>query len=238
MWFQNAVALVALWFAASVIAKPCPLPATGAITNSSGAITSSQPSITNSQPSTNLCGNDEHVILDGTPWLVANSMYGASQMEGSSCTHYDKIESSTGGNSAVVWGNRISIQNVESTNNVCKGYANVGLTGNLENTISSINSIPAAYDWTRTNSSPFKGNICFDFILGNTKGDSTSTSAQELMLWLEWDGGQLPIGWDKGTVATIPALFGTSWKLYEDINTSNGMTVVCFFITTSAYIEQ
>ncbi|KAL8674086.1 MAG: hypothetical protein Q9168_001521, partial [Polycauliona sp. 1 TL-2023] len=69
------------------------------------------------------------------------------------------------------------------------------------------------------------GNICFDFILGNTKGDSTSTSAQELMLWLEWEGGQLPIGWDKGPVATIDSLFGTSWKLYEDINTGNGMTV-------------
>ena len=62
--------------------------------------------------------------------------------------------------------------------------------------------------------------------MGNTKGDSTSTAAQELMLWLEWEGGQLPIGWDKGPAATIDSLFGTSWKLYEDVNHSNGMTVV------------
>jgi hypothetical protein len=46
------------------------------------------------------------------------------------------------------------------------------------------------------------------------------------MLWLEWQGGQLPIGWDKGPVATIESLFGTSWKLYEDVNRGNGMTVV------------
>ena len=73
------------------------------------------------------------------------------------------------------------------------------------------------------------GNICFDFILGNTKGDSTSTSAQELMLWLEWEGGQLPIGWDAGPAATIDSLFGTSWKVYEGVNTGNGMTVVSLF---------
>ena len=104
--------------------------------------------------------------------------------------------------------------------------------------------------WTRTNSSPFKGkriallvffpmekaksissqgNICFDFILGNTEGDSTSSSAQELMLWLEWEGGQLPIGWDAGPAATIDSLFGTSWKVYEGVNTGNGMTVVSLF---------
>ena len=47
------------------------------------------------------------------------------------------------------------------------------------------------------------------------------------MLWLQWEGGQLPIGWDRGPVATIGSLFGTSWKLYEDVNHSNGMTVVC-----------
>ena len=46
------------------------------------------------------------------------------------------------------------------------------------------------------------------------------------MLWLEWEGGQLPIGWDAGPAATIPSLFGTSWKVYEGVNTGNGMTVV------------
>lgn len=49
------------------------------------------------------------------------------------------------------------------------------------------------------------------------------------MLWLEWEGGQLPIGWDAGPAATIPNLFSTSWKVYTGVNTGNGMTVVSPF---------
>ena len=33
-----------------------------------------------------------------------------------------------------------------NSDNVCKGYSNIGLISNLENTISSIESIPATYD--------------------------------------------------------------------------------------------
>ena len=53
------------------------------------------------------------------------------------------------------------------------------------------------------------------------------------MLWLEWEGGQLPIGWDAGPAATIGSLFGTSWKVYEGVNTGNGMTVVSPFSCSS-----
>lgn len=45
------------------------------------------------------------------------------------------------------------------------------------------------------------------------------------MLWLQYEGGQLPIGWTNGPSATIDNLFGTSWKLYEDVNTDTGITV-------------
>ena len=65
--------------------------------------------------STDLCGNDQHIILDGTPWLVANSLYGASQMVGTSCTHYNGIQTPAGGNPRVVWGSKGNIQHVEST---------------------------------------------------------------------------------------------------------------------------
>lgn len=34
----------------------------------------------------------------------------------------------------------------DDSNNVCKGYANIGLISNLENSIASIGSIPAIYD--------------------------------------------------------------------------------------------
>jgi len=45
------------------------------------------------------------------------------------------------------------------------------------------------------------------------------------MLWLQYEGGQLPIGFLSGPVATVPSLFGTSWKLYEGKNDDTGITV-------------
>lgn len=45
------------------------------------------------------------------------------------------------------------------------------------------------------------------------------------MLWIEYEGGQLPIGWGNGPTNTIDSLFGTSWKLYQDKNTDTGITV-------------
>ena len=59
----------------------------------------------------------------------------------------------------------------------------------------------------------------------DTKGDSTSSSAQELMLWLRYEGGQIPIGYDAGAVATINGLYGKTWKLYQGKNTDTGITV-------------
>ena len=64
----------------------------------------------NTQTATDLCGDNQNIILTGTPWLVANSMYGSGSMEGTSCTHYDHIEGSQ-----VVWSNTVNIQNVDST---------------------------------------------------------------------------------------------------------------------------
>lgn len=98
------------------------------------------------------------------------------------------------------------------------------MTQNLENRLTDIASIPASYEWTRTNTTAYKGNACFDFMTSDTKGDSTSPRAQELMLWLDYTGGQLPIGWP--TVrATIDNLYGTSWKLYQGLNTDTGIMV-------------
>ena len=90
----NAVALVAL------LSSVAALPQAGTSTNT--------------QPSTNLCGNNQNIILQGTPWLVANSMYGAGSMVGTSCTYYDHIENS-GGNPQIVWSNTVNIQDVDGT---------------------------------------------------------------------------------------------------------------------------
>ena len=69
----------------------------------------------NTPASANLCGNDQHIIIDGTPWLVANSMYGAAQMVGSVCTQFDRVETPAGGNPRIVWGSKTAIEYVEST---------------------------------------------------------------------------------------------------------------------------
>ena len=103
----NAVALVALL--SSVAALP------QARFSNSSANTANAANTANSQPSTNLCGNNQNIILSGTPWLVANSMYGAGSMVGTSCTYYDHIDTSAGGNSQVVWSSTTNIQDVAGT---------------------------------------------------------------------------------------------------------------------------
>jgi hypothetical protein len=55
--------------------------------------------------------------------------------------------------------------NHQNRNNVPKGYSFVGLTQNLEVTLSSIGSIPTTYDWTRTNTTAFKGTLSHPVVL-------------------------------------------------------------------------
>ncbi|PYI09328.1 iron-sulfur cluster-binding protein [Aspergillus sclerotiicarbonarius CBS 121057] len=177
------------------------------------------------QASTDLCGDYDYIILQDAPWIVYNMLYNADEIVGSQCTNYGEMTTNANGTKEVIWSSVTDIEYVESTNNVPKGYSFVGLTQNLETKISAIDSIPAEYTWTRTNSTAFKGNVCFDFMTNDIQGDSTSSSSHELMLWLQYEGGQLPIGWTNGAVATIDDLFGTSWKLYEDVNEDTGITV-------------
>ncbi|GFF52802.1 xyloglucan-specific endo-beta-1,4-glucanase A [Aspergillus lentulus] len=163
------------------------------------------------QSPTALCGDYDYIILQNSPWIVYNMLYNAAQMVGMQCTSYAGVTTSDGGTKEVLWSSVTDIDYVESTISRLNCPA--------------IDSIPAVYNWARTNTTYFKGNVCFDFMTNDIKGDSTSSSSRELMLWLQYDGGQLPIGWTKGPAATIDNLFGTSWTLYEDINTDTGITV-------------
>ena len=83
--------------------------------SSVAALPQQQQAGANTQASTNLCGNNQNIILSGTPWLVANSMYGAGSMDGTSCTYFDHIDTSTGGFPQVVWSSTVNILDVEST---------------------------------------------------------------------------------------------------------------------------
>lgn len=69
------------------------------------------------------------------------------------------------------------------------------------------------------------GNVVFDFMTSDTKGDSTSSKAQEHMLWLRYEGGQLPIGWSDGPIATINNLYSKTWDLYRGLNEDTGIMV-------------
>ncbi|GFF55878.1 hypothetical protein CNMCM6936_002302 [Aspergillus lentulus] len=206
--FRRSLALAALLLAHVI----CALPAVNDV-------------VDRAQSPTALCGDYDYIILQNSPWIVYNMLYNAAQMVGTQCTNYAGVTTSDGGTKEVLWSSVTDIDYVESTSNVPKGYSFVGLTQNLETKLSAIDSIPAVYNWARTNTTYFKGNVCFDFMTNDIKGDSTSSSSRELMLWLQYDGGQLPIGWTKGPAATIDNLFGTSWTLYEDINTDTGITV-------------
>lgn len=76
--------------------------------------------------------------------------------------------------------------------------------------------------WHRVNGAAgFKGNACYDFVISHRPNKAPD---HELMLWLQWEGGQKPIGTGK-PVVRIDNLYGQSWTLYEGINQDIGVNV-------------
>jgi xyloglucan-specific endo-beta-1,4-glucanase len=182
-------------------------------------------SATAEQATSTYCGSpNQYEILSNTPWIVYSMNYNYQSISGSCCTGYYST-SGSGDNQSIHWS---SIWDIDATVNadVVKGYSFIGLTQNLETTLDSISSIPSTYTWGISNTTAYKGNVVYDFMTSDTKGDSTSTSAQELMLWLQYVGGQVPIGYADGPMATIDGLFGKDgWKLYQGKNDDTGITV-------------
>ncbi|KAI1323043.1 glycoside hydrolase family 12 protein [Xylariaceae sp. FL0255] len=175
---------------------------------------------------TTQCGDSDRLIMPGMPWTVSNSMYGSSEMVGTQCTNYKGLLSSSAddGVDFVQWTSVTDVEHVADTEDDCKGYSNIGIGVNLEYPLNQIKSIPAIYQWNRTITSDFRGANIFDFITAPTKGDGTSTATSEFMLFLEIWGGQVPIGWSSGPVATLD-MYGTTWKLYQGVNPGSGVTV-------------
>ncbi|RMJ13339.1 hypothetical protein CDV36_007020 [Fusarium kuroshium] len=177
------------------------------------------------QPTSTFCGApNEFEVISGSPWIVFSMNYNYQSIDGSCCTGYYDI-SGSGDAQQIHWS---SIWDINSATNpdLVKGYSFVGLTQGLQTRLSDIGSIPTTYEWTVSNSTAYKGNVVYDFMTSDTKGDETSSAAQELMLWVKYEGGQVPIGFDKGPVATINNLYGKSgWKLYQGLNVDTGITV-------------
>ncbi|KAK4609245.1 Endoglucanase cel12A [Fulvia fulva] len=172
----------------------------------------------------NLCGApNEFAIIEGCPWIVYSMNYAYQQIDGNACAGYEGLATASDGAQQIKWNSTWSIAE-DSNADVVKGYEFIGLTQNLENAIDAIESIPAMYSWARTNETGYKGNVCFGFMTSDTKGDSTSSSAQELMLWLRYEGRQFPLGYVEGPIATIQ-LYDKSWTLYQGKNEDTGITV-------------
>ncbi|KAF5625541.1 xyloglucan-specific endo-beta-1 4-glucanase A [Fusarium tjaetaba] len=177
------------------------------------------------EPTKKFCGKpNESEVLFGTPWIVFSMNYNYQSIEGSSCVGYYDYEGS-GDNQTIHWSVLWDIDPNVGTNLV-KGYDFIGLTQGLETRLNDIKSIPSKYEWTTSKTTDYKGNVVYDFMTCDTKGDSTSSNVQELMLWLNWQGVQVPIGWGGGPVATIDGLFGKDgWKMYQGVNADTGITV-------------
>ncbi|WZH45737.1 concanavalin A-like lectin/glucanase domain-containing protein [Fusarium acuminatum] len=177
------------------------------------------------EPTKKFCGKpNESEVLFGTPWIVFSMNYNYQSIKGSSCVGYYDYTGS-GDDQTIHWSVLWDIDPDVGTNLV-KGYNFIGLTQGLETRLSDIKSIPSKYEWTTSKTTEYKGNVVYDFMTCDTKGDSTSNRAQELMLWINWEGGQVPIGWGEGPIATIDGLFGKDgWKLYQGVNADTGITV-------------
>ncbi|RYP24230.1 hypothetical protein DL765_000725 [Monosporascus sp. GIB2] len=173
---------------------------------------------------TNLCGSSDRKIMPGYPWTVSNAMYNAELMVGQQCTNYENVLEAADGTQQVRYTSVTDIQRLADTEDDCKGYSNIGIGKNLGKRFRDVTSIPAYFQWERKISGEFKGANVFDFITAPSAGDTGSTATSEFMLWIEIWGGQVPIGYSQGPVATFD-LYGTTFKLYEGKNPGSGVTV-------------
>lgn len=153
-----------------------------------------------------------------TPWYILyNMIYNRAKTIGTQETVLYGVAQTT-----VHWGNILKIANIRKTSNVPKSYAFLGMTSDLNHRIKDYSSIPSTYTWSRQHGkSGFKGNVCYDFVISN---GPNKRSDHELMLWLEWEGGQLPIG-AGGKTIRIRNLYGQDWTLYQGMNTDIGVPV-------------
>lgn len=107
--------------------------------------------------SANFCGApNDYQVIDNTPWIVYSMNYNYGQIVGSCCTGFTGLSTSTSGEQTIEWNSTWRIAEDDNADLV-KGYSFVGLTQNLENKIQDIESIPATYTWSRTNSTEYKG---------------------------------------------------------------------------------
>ncbi|KAL5603875.1 hypothetical protein FOVSG1_006625 [Fusarium oxysporum f. sp. vasinfectum] len=132
--------------------------------------------------------NQSEVLFE-TPWIVFSMNYNYQYIKGSSCVGYYNYTGS-GDEQTIHWSVLWDINPMVGINLV-NGYNFIGLTQGLETRLSDIKNIPPKYEWNTNKTTEYQDNVGYDFMTRDLKGDSTSCRAQELMLWLNWEGGQI-----------------------------------------------
>lgn len=163
-----------------------------------------------------MSGASEATLLE-PKYILENMIYNSAVTVGTQTTQLLEWKADV-----VHWRNDLDIANQPATENVPKSYAFVGMVSDMNHQITEYRSIPVEYYWKRTNSETTKANVCLDFIISLTNNKNPD---HELMLWLEKEGGQKPIGYG-GQTYRVENLYGTSWTLYEGPNKSNNNVMV------------
>ncbi|KAG0142748.1 hypothetical protein CROQUDRAFT_219017 [Cronartium quercuum f. sp. fusiforme G11] len=158
-------------------------------------------------------------------YILANMIYNWEKMRGTETTQLI-----TWKNNMVYWYNFLHVTRVKETENIPLSYAFVGMLSDLKQKISDYSSIPVEYHWNRMNYGPTKANVCLDFVISD---DSQKNPEIELMLWLEYEGGQKPIGY--GQKSYPVTLYNRSWILYQGPNKSYHSRMVITLVPDQAF---
>ncbi|KAG0148539.1 hypothetical protein CROQUDRAFT_75392 [Cronartium quercuum f. sp. fusiforme G11] len=161
-------------------------------------------------------GKEDAVLIP--PWyIVMNMIYNRNKTVGRQETIVYGVNGTV-----VDWGNYLKIKKYRWSENIPKSYAFLGMTSDINQQVKAYSSIPSSYWWQRTNyRSKFKGNVCYDFVISDINNKAAD---HELMLWLEWEGNQMPIGTGRPT-RRIHDLYGQNWTVYQGTNTDINVQV-------------
>lgn len=106
-----------------------------------------------------MCAENAEIELTEWGLVVANFRVEESDVEGTVCTTYNGMVTLEDGQAAVNFTADATLVFEEATINDNKYYSNAGLGANMNQQLSNIDSIPASYTWSRTNTSNFRGKL-------------------------------------------------------------------------------
>ncbi|KAF7562319.1 hypothetical protein G7046_g1847 [Stylonectria norvegica] len=168
-----------------------------------------------STTSTLLCGSPEaSIVLDEAELIVAADVMNPAVLPSDSkiCTGYYGVNE----DDEISWSTNLDISDGEN-GNVYKGYSNIAIPGGntgIGSTLGEFVSVPLEWQWSMTNTTAWFGNYIVDFVFSPIEGDWSSSSAVELMLYLDYSDDLGFIGQESGVVSTV-TLFGVDgWSIY------------------------